>query len=112
MKVLLLNAGSSSLKCTLMEPEQFRTVASSLTDWGGSATRYRYSLANGKQHDEEVSWNGHAEAVRRTLCDMTHIDPIALPDRSALAAAAHRVVHGGKFTTSVTITSEVRAQIS
>jgi acetate kinase len=112
MTVLLLNAGSSTLKCTLVEPTQCQTVASSLTQLGGSATCYRYISADGKQHDEEVSWKGHAAALRRTLHDMLHVEPVALTDRSTLAAVAHRIVHGGQFRSSVRITPEIRARIS
>ncbi len=112
MTVLLLNAGSSSLKCTLVEPAQCGTVASSLTDWGGTATCYRYTGPDGKQHVQDVSWQSHAEAVRRTLHDMMHLEPLALPSRSELAAVAHRIVHGGQFRSSVKVTSEIRARIS
>jgi hypothetical protein len=43
MKVLLLNAGSSSLKCTLMESDNSCVFASSLEDWAGPETRYDYA---------------------------------------------------------------------
>jgi acetate kinase len=112
MKVLLFNAGSSSLKCTLVDSENRTVVASSLTDWGGSATRYHYSGPDGKVQSEEVSWKGHAEAVGRVLDDLTRVEPVALPDRSGLAAAGHRVVHGGPFTSSVRITPEIRTRIT
>jgi acetate kinase len=112
MKVLLFNAGSSSLKCTLMESANSTVVASSLTDWAGSATRYHYSGPDGKEQVVEVSWRGHAEAVGRVLDDLTRAEPVALPDRSALAAAGHRVVHGGPFTSSIRITPEIRTRIT
>ncbi len=112
MKILLFNAGSSSLKCTLMESANNAVLASSLTDWGGSATRYHYSGPDGKEQSEDVSWKGHAEAVGRVLDDLTRVEPVALPDRSALAAAGHRVVHGGPFTSSVRITPEIRTRLA
>jgi acetate kinase len=112
MTVLLLNAGSSSLKTALVEPAQVRTVASSLTQWGGSVASYRYVAPDGKQHDEEVSWKGHADAVRRTLQDMLNVEPVALPSRGELTAVGHRIVHGGWFSTSVRVTPEIRARIS
>jgi len=112
MKVLLLNAGSSSLKCTLMESANSTVVASSLTDWAGSATRYHYSGPDGKEKVVEVSWRGHAEAVRRVLHDLMHTEPVAVPERSALAAVGHRVVHRGQFTSSVRITPEIRSRIT
>ncbi len=112
MKILLLNAGSSSLKCTLMESGTNAVLAGSLTDWAGSATRYHFAGLDGKEMSEEVSWKGHAEAVRRVLHDLSHADPAVLPERTALGAVGHRVVHGGPFTSSVRITPEIRSRIS
>src|SRR5262249_991268 len=40
-----------------------------------------------------------------------HAEPIVLPERSALAAVGHRVVHGGPFTSSVRITPQIRSRI-
>ncbi|HLJ94130.1 MAG TPA: acetate kinase [Gemmataceae bacterium] len=112
MRILLLNAGSSSLKCTLMESDNRAVLASSLVDWAGSETRYHYAGPNGKERAERVSWKGHAEAVRRVLHDLMHTEPIALPKSSALVAVGHRVVHGGPFTSPVRITSEIRSRIT
>lgn len=112
MNILLLNAGSSSLKCTLMEAANGTAIARALADWAGSATRYHYEGPDGRQHSEQVSWRGHADAVRRVLHDLMHSQPIALPERSALAAVGHRVVHGGQFTSSVRITPEIRSRLT
>lgn len=112
MNILLLNAGSSSLKCTLMEPADGRVVAYGLADWAGSATQYKYAGPDGREQTEKVSWRGHADAVRRVLHDLMHTEPITLPEPSALAAVGHRVVHGGQFTSSVRITPEIRSRIS
>lgn len=112
MNILLLNAGSSSLKCTLMEAPQGQVIASAVTDWAGSATHYRYVAPNGQEHSEEETWKGHGEAVRRVLRDLRHAEPVALPQGSTLAAVGHRVVHGGLFTSAVRITPEIRARIA
>jgi acetate kinase len=112
MKVVLLNAGSSSLKATLAESTDGTTLASGLTDWAGSATRYKYVCGAGSAHSEEVPWKGHAEAVNRFMLDLTTREPIVLADRSDLDGIGHRVVHGGPFTSSVRIGLEVRARIA
>ncbi|MBY0527188.1 MAG: acetate/propionate family kinase [Gemmataceae bacterium] len=110
--ILLLNAGSSSLKATLMDPVNGAVLASALADWAGAATRYQYAGSGASGRAEEVLWTGHAKAVRRFVFDLSHTEPIALPDRSSLAAVGHRVVHGGPFTSSVRITPEVRSRIT
>ena len=112
MNILLLNAGSSTLKCTLVEWATGQASARGLADWAGSVTHYKYVGPEGREHAEEVPWQGHAAAVRRFLKDLMHAQPIALRDRASLAGVGHRVVHGGPFTSSVRITSEIRSRIT
>ena len=111
MRILLLNAGSSSLKGTLVESDQGAVVARCLADWAGSITRYHYAGPDEEEHAEEVPWRGHAEAVRRMAQDLVRAEPIVLSSRSALAAVGHRVVHGGRFTSSLRITGATRLRI-
>jgi acetate kinase len=87
-------------------------VAGSLADWAGSVTRYHYAGPDGKERVESVPLRGHAEAVRRVLHDLRHAGPVALPERSTLAAVGHRVVHGGQFTSPVRITPAIRSRIT
>ncbi|HTM52824.1 MAG TPA: acetate/propionate family kinase [Pirellulales bacterium] len=113
MKVLLLNAGSSSLKATLAESGTGVTLAQGRADWAGSATTYEYGRSQqDKPRRETVAWKGHAEAVKRFLSDLTRSQPVALADRTSLAAVGHRVVHGGEFTSSIRVTPDVRSRIS
>jgi acetate kinase len=112
MNVLLLNAGSSSLKATVIETAGGKTVARGLADWAGQATRYEFTGSDGKDRSETVHWRSHAEAVKRFVHDLTHSEPAVFADLSALTAVGHRVVHGGQFTSSVRITPEVRSQIT
>jgi acetate kinase len=100
MNVLLLNAGSSSLKAAVMESGSGAELTSGLADWAGARTHYQYG-----ERREDVAWRGHAQAVERFVADL----PAAL--RSTLGAVGHRVVHGGPFTSSVRITPAIRTRI-
>jgi acetate kinase len=109
VRVLLLNAGSSSLKCTLMASEDHAVVGSASADWAGPVTRYQSSGPDGQRASREVAWRGHAAAVGYVLRDL-------LPARgeagtARLAAVGHRIVHGGEFRSSVRIEPELRARI-
>lgn len=106
MRVLLLNAGSSSLKASLLESDGAVLVAQASADWAGRATRYACTTPSGDGLSEEVPWTGHAAAVRRALDDLV-LAPRALP-----AAVGHRIVHGGEFRSSVRVGPEVRARIA
>jgi acetate kinase len=112
MKVLLFNAGSSSLKATLVESAGGAILARAEADWAGSTAQYQYVAQGTSERREDVSWKGHADAVRRFIFDITHVMPVALADRSALSAAGHRIVHGGPFTSSVLITLQIRQRIA
>jgi len=111
MIILLLNAGSSSLKASLVESADGSTLASGLADWAGSATRFRYTGSGGQEQATDVGWTGHAEAVRHFIHQLTETTPPALGDLSALAAVGHRFVHGGPFTSTVRITLEIRTRL-
>ncbi|MBS0263934.1 MAG: acetate kinase [Planctomycetes bacterium] len=111
-EILLLNAGSSSLKGSLVEADTGRVVAHALADWAGAATQYRYTVVGTPVHAGPADWRGHAAAVRQFLLDLTQTTPVALPDRAHLIAVGHRVVHGGPFSSSVQITPEVRERIA
>jgi acetate kinase len=110
--ILLLNAGSSSLKGSLVDSSDGRTIASVLADWAGETTHYRYTGSAAHELREDVPWRGHAAAVQRFVRDLTHERHAPLSDRSALAAVGHRVVHGGEFTSSVLVTPSVRQRIA
>jgi len=108
MHVLLLNAGSSSLKAALTNSADGQVVARGLADWAGAKEKARYQFAgpDGKERAEDVPWTGHAQAVERFVADL------ASAHCAAVEAVGHRVVHGGEFTSSVLITPEIRERIA
>jgi acetate kinase len=110
--ILLFNAGSSSLKATLFDLATGSVSARGSADWAGTVTHYDYAGLNSSKRSEDVPWKGHVDAVKRFLLDLTHVEPIALSDPAQLAAVGHRVVHGGRFTSSVRITPETRSRIT
>jgi acetate kinase len=112
MRVLLLNAGSSSLKCTLAESAGSAIVGHASADWAGPVTRYECVRPDGTRAAQEVAWRGHAEAVGRALADLVPDAGRSGGERAALGAVGHRMVHGGEFRESVRIAPEIRARIS
>lgn len=110
MKILLLNAGSSSLKGSLMETSDCSTLAQATGEWSGTESRYEFLGPAGSPLLETVEWRGHHAAVRRFLSDL--FGPGSGIHAADLAGVGHRIVHGGPFTTSALITPEVREGIS
>lgn len=110
MTILLLNAGSSSLKCTLMRTDG-RVVASGAADWSGNAASYEYTGPDNRKQTETVTWRSYAEAVKRFVRDLTECEPAAVTNKHELAGVGHRIVHGGRFTSSVLVSEEVEERI-
>jgi acetate kinase len=110
--VLLFNAGSSSLKATLVEAGGGRVLAHASAEWAGPVTRYVCNGPAGARASEEVPWRGHAAAVERALYDLVEGPARSGAPAPPLAAVGHRVVHGGAFRASVRIAPEVRSRIA
>jgi acetate kinase len=103
MNVLVLNAGSSSLKGTLMSCTG-ATLAQGHADWASSPTRYRFVTATDENRTEETAWRGHGAATGRLIEDLAEDRGGEAELRSSLLVVGHRVVHGGSFRSSVEIT--------
>ncbi|HEX5062297.1 MAG TPA: acetate/propionate family kinase [Kofleriaceae bacterium] len=108
MRILLLNAGSSSLKCSLMESTDRTVVARATADWAGSVTRYERVGPGDERVSEAVPLRGHGDAVRYALDDLA----TKAPTSERPFAVGHRIVHGGDLNTTVRITPAVRSRIS
>jgi len=110
--ILLLNAGSSSLKCDLFEAAQNKRLFTAHADWAGSSSRWRFKhfAADGIRDSgwREVDWSGAAAGVEALLGQLTQLG--IEPDRELLAIA-HRVVHGGDFVNPIRIDAGVQAEI-
>jgi len=111
MTILLLNAGSSSLKCTLMRAADREVLASGAADWSGAAASYQYTAPDQRKQTEAVTWRTYSAAVKRFLRNVTETEPAASRDKHELIGVGHRIVHGGEFTSSVLITAEVKERI-
>lgn len=108
MRVVLLNAGSSSLKCSLMESADRTVVAQLKADWAGPVTRYERSGPGAERVCRQVAFRRHGEATRHALDDLG----VTASAGERPAAVGHRVVHGGEFSAPVRITPAVRSRIS
>jgi acetate kinase len=107
VRVVLVNAGSSSLKCSLMESADRSVVAQVKADWAGPVTRYERSGPGAARIREQAGFRDPGEAVRHALDDL---GAAAAGERPA--AVGHRIVHGGELTTATRITPAVRSRIS
>ena len=113
MNVLVINAGSSSLKYQLLNPETEQVLAKGLCERIGIDGKFTYK-ADGKQTIKaaDVAMPTHSEAIQTVLNALVDADNGVIGSMKEIDAVGHRVVHGGeKFANSVVITDEVMAAI-
>jgi len=112
MKILVCNAGSSSLKFSLFEAEGELLLAEGGIDWTTKPTRLVFRRTGHQEIREELKLEKHADAVARILDDLQAGPSAPLRVFGELQAVGHRVVHGGKrYTAAVRITPEVKRTI-
>ena len=110
MKVLVINAGSSSMKYQLFDMDNEQVIAKGGMDriglGGGSEHKY---VANGETYkDTDLDIPNHEDAIQRVLNKLTDEKVGVIKSMDEIDAVGHRVVHGGeKFACSVKITDEV-----
>ncbi len=114
MKVLVVNAGSSSMKYQLFDMDNEQVIAKGAMDriglGGGSEHKY---TANGETVKEtDLNIPNHEDAIQRVLNKLTDEKVGVIKSMAEIDAVGHRVVHGGdKFACSVKITDEVVAMM-
>lgn len=114
MKILVINAGSSSLKYQLFDMENEKVLAKGLCERIGIDGHLKHSplLEGKKKYDEDVSLPTHSEAIAAVIEKLTSSEYGVVSSMSEINAVGHRVVHGGEyFSSSVLITEEVMKAI-
>ena len=115
MNVLVINAGSSSLKYQLLNPETGDLLAKGLCERIGIDGKFTYKpqLPGKEKLDAvDVAMPTHNEAIQTVLNALVDPQNGVVASMKEIDAVGHRVVHGGeKFAKSVVITDEVMQAI-
>lgn len=108
MLVLVLNCGSSSLKCQLIDMDKEERIMKGHYDRiGGSRSSLRFNVRGNKEVIEYPA-RSFEEAIKKILNLLISPKYNVISDYSEIGAVGHRIVHGGeKFKESVIIDEEV-----
>lgn len=113
MKVLVINAGSSSLKYQLYDMTDESVLAKGLVERIGMDSSILTHKPTGKEEVTEVSdILEHTTAIRKVLEKLVDKEHGVLASIDEIDAVGHRVVHGGEaFKGSALITGEAKSEI-
>ena len=106
MKILAVNAGSSSFKFKLLELPERKELASGLFEKVGIDGSFYTIKYNGEKITKEVSLPNHLEAVKILMEELVNMGIIN--SLQEIEGVGHRIAHGGQeYTESVVLTEEV-----
>lgn len=111
-KVLVINAGSSSLKYQIIEMEtETKLCGGNAEKIGLEMGKFKHKVEQtGEEYVLERPIKNHDEALRLVLDTITDSAHGVVKDLSEISAVGHRVLHSGEdFTDSVLIDDEVLA---
>ncbi len=107
MNVLVINAGSSSLKYQLMNPQTGDVAAKGLCERIGIDGRLTHKV-NDEKVVKDIPMPTHSEAINAVLEILQDAQYGVIKNVSEIDAVGHRVVHGGnKFSDSCIIDETV-----
>ena len=114
MKILVINAGSSSLKYQLFDMDNESIIAKGLCERIGIDGHLKHTpMVDGKPvFDEDMNFPTHSEAITAVLDKLVSAEYGVVASMDEIGAVGHRVLHGGmKFTASQLVTEDVKAAI-
>lgn len=113
MKILVINAGSSSLKYQLIDMENEQVIAKGNCERIGIDGKIGHKTFEGKSVELDVAFPTHKEAFAKLMELLTSGDCAVLKSVDEIGAVGHRIVHGGeKFFQSVLIDENVIKEVS
>ena len=112
MNILIINAGSSSLKYQLMNPDTGVVSAKGLCERIGIDGRLNHTKAGCDKVVKDIPMPTHSEAIAATLEILQDAEVGVIKTVDEIDAVGHRVLHGGmEFFDSCVINDEVIAAI-
>ena len=112
MKVLVVNAGSSSLKYQLFDTSTNDVVAKGICERIGIDGKITHKMPGRENYVAEVAMPNHSVATRILIETLTSKKYGCIKSMDEIEAVGHRIVHGGAyFSESVLVTPENIAKL-
>lgn len=112
MKILVINAGSSSLKYQFMESEGGQVFAKGLCERIGIDGRLTHKVPGREDVKLDIAMPTHGEAIQSVLDILVDAENGVIKSTDEIAAVGHRVLHGGAtFTESCLVDDKCIAAI-
>ena len=110
MKILVINAGSSSMKFTLFEMEKQAVLAKGVFERiGAENPNLIYKKPDGFKFEQVIKIADHVDALKEICKKLVDPEIGVIADLKEIVAIGHRVLHGGeKITAPVLVNDEIK----
>lgn len=106
MKILVINAGSSSLKYQLFDMETGAVLAKGLCEKIGLSGAITHKRPGKESYEADYPMPSHNEAIALVLKLLTDPELGVISSVDEISAVGHRFAHGGKITKSCILGEE------
>ncbi len=108
MKILVINAGSSSMKYQLIDMTDESVLAKGNCERIGIDGHFKHSTGDGRVYETDVTMTNHTEAFIQIKNALISEEYGVIKTLDEVSAIGHRIVQGGSlFSQSVIVTEEV-----
>ncbi|MDE6579692.1 MAG: acetate kinase, partial [Ruminiclostridium sp.] len=108
MKILVINAGSSSLKYQLINMDNESVIAKGNCERIGIDGHITHKTFDGKTVSEDCNFPTHTEAFERVVKALTEGEAAVIGSMEEISAVGHRIVQGAEvFNKTTLVTDEV-----
>ncbi len=97
MYILVVNAGSSSLKYQLFDMDTQEVAAKGLCERIGIDGRLTHTSTGKEKIQKDIPMPTHAQAVAALVESLTDKEHGCISDMAEISAVGHRIVHGGPW---------------
>ncbi|MBR6670182.1 MAG: acetate kinase [Ruminococcus sp.] len=112
MIILVVNAGSSSLKYQLIDMKDESVIAKGNCDRIGIDGHISHKTSDGRAFEADCAFPTHTEAFEKLVETLTVSDAAVIKDMSEISAVGHRIVQGAEiFDKTTLVTDEVIQKI-
>ncbi len=112
MKVLVVNAGSSSLKYQLFDTTNNTVIAKGLCERIKISGKITHKMPGREDYSKEIPMPNHSVATKILVDTLTDPTVGCIKSMSEIEAVGHRIVHGGAyFFDSCLITEDVISKL-
>ena len=106
MKILVINAGSSSLKYQLIDMTDEKLLAKGLCERIGMGGLISHKTADGREYKAKIDMPTHGEAFDALIYALNKSDAKVIDSLDEIGAVGHRIVQGGAIFSKSTIVND------